>query len=187
MTKRIFDDIRENAQIDFISKNLPEILFRQRKSEKLSQREFLQKHFEFNKYTNSGGKLSLANLKRYEKSFNKKEHEFHPQKRTVREIFDTVKAMSVVDEIYKEQLYSNLFDNDSKNLGKNLKQLGLFDCIEEATDVVLVSSKTQEKFGKKHTQNFLLKWIFHNAELALNGKLSASVEKEWETRKDVYK
>lgn len=187
MTKRIFDDIRETVQIDFISKNLAEILFRQRQKDNLSQRKFLQKYFEFNKYTNSGGELSLANLKRYEKAYKTKEYEFRPQKQKVRKIFNTVKAMPVVEEIYKEQLYDNLFENDSKDLGKNLESLGLFDCIEDATDIVLAMRDTQERLGKKYTQNSLLEWLFYNAELALNEKPRGLVEKEWKTRKDVYK
>ncbi|MGV3161786.1 hypothetical protein ACEF17_01835 [Streptococcus hyovaginalis] len=187
MTKRIFDDIRETVQIDFISKNLAEILFRQRQKDNLSQRKFLQKYFEFNKYTNSGGELSLANLKRYEKAYNTKKHEFRPQKQKVKKIFNTVKAMPVVEEIYKEQLYDNLFDNDSKDLGKNLKSLGLFDCIEVGTDRVLAMRAIREQFGEKFTQNTLLEWVFYNAKIELNGKPGAIIKKEWETRKDVYK
>ena len=59
-----FEDLKLEIQDEFISSNISEILYRQRKKDKLSQERFLEKYFEYNIYKKIAGSLSLSQLKR---------------------------------------------------------------------------------------------------------------------------
>ncbi|HEO1996415.1 TPA: hypothetical protein VAN19_002038 [Streptococcus agalactiae] len=163
-----FFDLREEKQLEFISSNIAEILYRQRDEDKLSQELFLKNYFGYNRYTKKADYLSLSQLKRYEKNFLRKSSPIIPKKNS--EIFNIVKKFSVLNNLYQEKLYHNYFKKDSLRFAEQLEELGLLNCIEKATSGLVAMNQYNVLFGKNYDKITLLDWLFNNAKKGLIGE-----------------
>ena len=163
-----FSDLKKEKQIDFISKNLSEILFKQRHELNLSQEQFLKKFFNYNIYTKKSGYLSLSQLKRYEKEYKKQVPFTVPKKNS--KIFDIILNFSVVDTIYIEKIFQYYLKEYSLRFAKQLEELGLLDCLEKATSGLVAMNYYNSLTGKNYDKYFLLDWLFNNARQGLSGE-----------------
>lgn len=163
-----FFDLREEKQLEFISSHIAEILYRQRKEDRFSQERFLKEYFEYDIYSKKAGKLSLSQLKRYEKNFLRKDSPTTPKKNS--EIFNVVKNFSILNNLYREKLYHNYFKKDSLRFAEQLEELGLLNCIEKATSGLVAMNQYNVLLGKNYDKIALLDWLFNNAKQNLIGK-----------------
>lgn len=180
-----FFDLSKEEQLDFISSHIAEILYRQREEDKLSQVQFLKKYFKYNIYTRKGGKLSLSQLKRYEKNFLDKSFPTTPKKNS--EILSIVENFSVLNNLYQEKLDYKCFEKNSLIFTKQLKKLGLLDSIEKATSEVFAMVSLNEAIGETYDKNFKLHWLYHNTKQTLNNVDIPISEYEEMAIPDIYK
>lgn len=181
-----FYDLKAEKQNEFISEHLPEILFRQRQQSKLSQQYFLKKYFGYDIYHKKSGILSLSQLKRYEKSYSRKEETtIIPKKNS--KIFDVIRDLPMTSDIYKEKVYQHYLEKDSLRFANNLEELGLLDCIEKATSGLVAMNSVNKRFGKHYTQIQLLNWVFANAKKSLIGEdIPELIYEDTTTRHDIH-
>lgn len=163
-----FEDLKLEIQDEFISSNISEILYRQRKKDKLSQERFLEEYFEYNIYTKTAGTLSLSQLKRYEKNYREKSSTIKPQKSS--EIFNIIRRFSVTNDLYQREIYNDYLKEDSLRFAKRLEELGLLDCLEKATSGLVAMNYYNSLTGKNYDKYFLLDWLFNNARQGLSGE-----------------
>lgn len=187
-----FKDLKEEKKKEFLVQNLAEILYRQRKKDKISQSAFLIKYFERTLDKEKRPLLSLSQLKRYEKEYNNNQLSTIPKKN--REALNIVKDRmeNTIEEIYKEKLYSDLLKKDSQILASKLHELGLLDCIETSANAITEMIDYNKSFNKRASKNypkqFLLEWLFVNAKKYLNNEpLAEVIDEGRETRHDIYR